>query len=81
MLLSNNWFYTAVLFFSVLFAFSCNEKEKSVPENKIDLSTPESALREAKKILGNDVQVSLTGTFDADTTKELVAGTEINKPD
>ncbi len=81
MLLSNNWFYTAVLFFSVLFAFSCNEKEKNVPVNKIDLSTPESALREAKKILGNDVQISLTGTFDADTTKELVAGTEINKPD
>ncbi len=63
------------------FAVSCNEKENKVPENKINLSTPEAMLAEAKKILGNDVQVAVAGNFDEDTTKEFAAGTEINKPD
>lgn len=65
----------------MVFIYSCNEKEKTVPEEKIDISTPEAALKEAIKVLGNNSQIALTGNFDQDSTKELAAGTEINKPD
>jgi hypothetical protein len=61
--------------------FSCNEKDKKIPEKKIDLNSPEAVLKEAKKTLGNETQIAITGNFDNDTTKEFAAGTEINKPD
>ena len=77
----NKMIYLFFLIAFLGFAFSCNEKEKEVPENKINLTTPEAMLGEAKKILGNDVQVALAGNFDEDTTKEFAVGTEINKPD
>jgi hypothetical protein len=66
---------------ALTFAVSCNEKERKIPENKIDINSPENLLKEAKKLLGNDTQIAMSGNFDEDTTKEFVAGTEINKPD
>ncbi len=77
---SNKTYFLAVIILSLIL-FSCNEKESGIPENKIDLNSPETILKEAKKVLGNDVQVTVTGHFDQDTTKEFTAGTEINKPD
>ncbi len=77
---SNKIYYLAVFILSLIL-FSCGEKEKDTPQNKIDLNTPEAVLNEAKKVLGNDVQVTAAGNFDKDTTREFAAGTEINKPD
>jgi hypothetical protein len=79
-LLYNKKFYLAALIFSLIL-LSCNEKEKEKPENKLDLNTPEAVLTEAKKVLGNDAQITVPGHFDRDTTREFTAGTEINKPD
>ncbi len=76
----NKTYYLAVLIFS-LSLFSCNEKEKETPENKIDLNSPEVLLKETQKVLGKDVQITITGNFNQDTTKKFAAGTEINKPD
>jgi hypothetical protein len=80
-LLSNKKFYITLLISVLFFIISCNEREKKVSPTKIDLSTPEALLKEAKKILGNDTQIAVKGNFDADTSKEFVAGTEINKPE
>jgi len=77
---SNKTYYLAVIILSLIL-FSCNEKESGIPENKVDLNSPETVLKEAKKVLGNDAQVTVSGHFDQDTTKEFAAGTEINKPD
>ncbi len=65
----------------MLFIITCNEKEKTIPEEKVDISTPEAALKEARKVLGNDTQIALTGNFGGDSTREFAAGTEVNKPD
>jgi hypothetical protein len=80
-LLFNKKFYLLLLIVALTFAVSCNEKERKIPENKIDINSPETVLKEAKKLLGNDTQIALSGNFDEDTTKEFAAGTEINKPD
>jgi hypothetical protein len=76
----NKKYYLVVLIISLIL-FSCNEKEKEIPENKVDLNSPGAVLKEAKKVIGNDVQITVTGHFNQDTTKEFAAGTEINKPD
>ena len=65
----------------MLFISACNEKSKEIPENKLDLNSPEAVLKEAKKTLGNETQIAVPGNFDNDSTKEFAAGTEINKPD
>ena len=80
-MLSDKKYLGIFIIVAVLFAASCNEKDKNFPENKIDISTPESAVAEAKKLLGSDVQIALTGNYTPDTTKQVAAGTEINKPD
>lgn len=69
-----------VLIFSLILV-SCGENKEDGPGNKILLNTPETVLGEAKKVLGNDVQITIPGNFNTDTTKEFAAGTEINKPD
>ncbi len=76
----NKTYYLAFIILSLIF-FSCNEKKKEIPENQANINTPEAALKEARRVLGNDVQVTIAGHFDQDTTKEFTAGTEINKPD
>ncbi len=80
-MLSNKKFYLAAIIIALLFIVSCQEREKRIPQNRVDLNSPEAVLKEAKKILGNDTQIAITGNFDEDTTKEFAAGTEINKPD
>lgn len=77
---SNKKYYLVVLILSLIL-FSCNEKEKETPENKPDLNSPEAVLKEAKKVVGNDAQITVAGHYDQDTTKEFAVGTEINKPD
>ena len=79
-MLSNKKYYLVVLIFSLIL-FSCNEKEKETPGNKIDLNSTESVLKEAKKVVGNDALITVAGHYDRDTTKEFAVGTEINKPD
>lgn len=74
-------FAAAIIIFFLAFIFSCNEKEQKRPAHKLDLNSTEALIKEAKKVLGNDTQVALSGHFDEDNTKEVVAGTEINKPD
>lgn len=80
-MLFNKKFILFLLIAALTFTFSCNEKESKIPENKVDMTSPETVLQEAKKILGNDTQIAMSGNFDEDTTKEFAAGTEINKPD
>jgi hypothetical protein len=80
-LLSNKKYYAILLLFLITFVFSCNEKEKKAPKRQIDISNRESALQEARKALGSDVRVAVTGKFDNGTAREFAAGTEINKPD
>lgn len=80
-MLSNKKFYLLLSIVAVTLAVSCNEKERKIPENKIEINSPEAALKAAKKLLGNDTQIAISGNFDEDTTKEFAAGTEINKPD
>ncbi len=77
---SNKAYYLAVLIFSLIL-LSCNEKEKEAPANIIDFNSPETVLKEVKKVLGNEVQITVPGNFNQDTTKKFAAGTEINKPD
>ncbi len=72
-------YYLVVLIFSLILS-SCGEK-KGTPENKAALNTPEAIMNGAKKVLGNDVQITVAGNFNKDTTKQFAAGTEINKPD
>lgn len=52
-----------------------------MPAHKLDLNSTEALIKEAKKVLGNNTQIALPGHFDKDNTKEVAAGTEINKPD
>jgi hypothetical protein len=80
-LLLNKKYLPALFIITIFFVSSCKENEKKAPEKVVEINTPEAAVSEAKKILGNDVQIAFTGQYDADTTKEFVAGTEINKPD
>ncbi len=77
---SNKKYYLVVLIFSLIL-FSCNEKEKETPGNKVDFNSPEAVTKEAKKVVGNDIQITVAGHYDRDTTKEFAVGTEINKPD
>lgn len=73
---------SAAIFIVLLtFIVSCNREEQKNPPHKIDLNSRDAVLAEAKKILGSDVQMIMPGNFDEDTTKEFIAGTEINKPD
>ena len=73
---------SAAIFIVLLtFIISCNKEGQKNPPHKIDLSSRDALLSEAKKILGSDAQMIIPGKFDGDTTKEFIAGTEINKPD
>ena len=73
---------SAAIFIVLLtFIISCNKEGQKNPPHKIDLSSRDALLSEAKKILGSDAQMIIPGKFAGDTTKEFIAGTEINKPD
>jgi hypothetical protein len=72
--------YLILLAAALSFA-ACNERDIKPPDQKVDLNSPEASLKEARKMLGNDVRIAVSGNFDEDTTKEIAAGTEINKPD
>jgi hypothetical protein len=80
-LLFSKKFFPAAIIIALTLIVSCNEREKKIPQNKIDLTSSETVLKEAKRVLGNDTQMAIAGNFDEDTTKEFAAGTEINKPD
>ncbi|HEY6906650.1 MAG TPA: hypothetical protein VI230_04240, partial [Ignavibacteriaceae bacterium] len=73
--------YLILLIAALSLAAACNEKDIKPPEQRIDINSPEASLKEARKLLGNDARIAVSGNFDEDTTKEIAAGTEINKPD
>lgn len=79
--MSFNKRFAGAIIISLVFIVSCNEKEQKIPPHKLDMNSTEALIKEAKKVLGNDVQIALSGHFDEDKTKEVAAGTEINKPD
>lgn len=78
---SDKKLYIFLIIISACLVFSCNEKPPKPPEQKIEINTPEAALKEARKLLGAETQIAVPGNFNEDTTKEFAAGTEINKPD
>ncbi len=72
---------SAAIFIVLLtFIVSCNKEGQKNTPHKIDLSSRDAVLSEAKKILGSDARMIIPGKFDEDTTREFIAGTEINKP-
>ena len=70
-----------MLLIAVTILSSCKEKKVNPPEPKIDISTREAALKEARILLGTEARIAFAGSFDKDTVREFIAGTEINKPD
>lgn len=80
-MLLNKKYWADLLLIAVIILSSCNEKKVNPPEPKIDISTREAALKEARILLGTDARIAFAGSFDKDTVREFIAGTEINKPD
>ncbi len=78
-MLSNKKVFIILLF--GLLSFSCSKNKSDADEaNKIDYANPEVVLQQAKNILGNDVKFAYKGKFDQDSTIEIAAGVETQKP-
>ncbi|MHB1688840.1 MAG: hypothetical protein ACYCVH_15910 [Ignavibacteriaceae bacterium] len=77
-MLSNKNYLAAILFLSLIF-FSCGEKKQNnqAAENEPDFNNPDVVLQQAKNILGSNVKFAYKGLFDADSTLEISAGTEV----
>jgi hypothetical protein len=81
-LLSNKIFYALILIFLAFILASCGEQDLRDDADPItQFSDPDYTLDEVKKILGEDVEIILSGNFDNDTTIQKVAGVEVSDQD
>lgn len=78
-MLSNKIFYVSIISILAFILASCGEKDLRDDADPITrFNDPDYTLGEVKKILGDDVEIVLSGNFDGDTTIQKAAGVEVS---
>jgi len=74
-----NKFTKYLLVLSIIFIYSCSDKQSDVEKIKLETSykDPSFVLGQTKLLLGEDTKVAFKGRFDRDSIIEVIGGTEI----